>query len=514
MKPFYITTSIVYPNADPHIGYALELVQADFLARYQRLQGDLVYFLSGSDEHGLKIQKAAEAAGLSPQAFVDEKAVVAKRLYEALDISIDRFIRTTDPDHIALVQAMWQACSEDIYKKQYRAWYNVKEEEFLGTADEYPDPAVFGIDPRYIELIDEENYFFRLSRYAEAIKEAINSGRYKVTPNSRWQEVLNQVEKTGWRDISISREKSKLSWGIPVPGDESQVMYVWFDALSNYLTAVTTVDGRGKIECNDFWPANVHVVGKDIHRFHTLIWAGMLMSASIELPEELIVHGFLTSGGQKMSKSTGNVVDPLAVTEAFGQDAVRWYLLSQVPSTGDADFTAERLHQVYNADLANDFGNLVSRVWTMCQKYTGGVVPEISAGEIDGMERVIVDEQWRVYHKAVNERAFEQAAAAAHQLMVYCNKRIDEQKPWQMAKDPAQATALAQLLYELLEIVRHISLMLTPVLPLATSRIANEVFPNLEPAHWQSFASGQNWGLLPAGQLLGETPLILFPKHD
>jgi methionyl-tRNA synthetase len=509
MKTIYITTSIVYPNARPHIGYALELAQADFFARYYRLAGHPVYFLTGQDEHGIKIQQAAEKAGKTPKAFVDEMAEVVHGLVGELQLTNDRFIRTTDSDHEAMAQALWSRClaKGDIYKKRYQAWYNIKEEEFMGLVEQNPDPSVFGIDPRFIEQIDEENYFFALSKYKDQIKEALSTGLYRIIPESRKLEILNFIDEHGVEDVSISREKTKLAWGVPVPGDESQVMYVWFDALTNYLSAVGTVDGQGKLSTNEFWPATLHCIGKDISRFHSLIWTGMLLSADIALPEELLVHGFLTANGQKMSKSTGNVVDPFEVIGQYGSDVVRWYLLKEVPTTDDADFSNDRLQSVFLADLANDFGNLVSRTWTMCQKYSDGKVPAIS-----GEGEKVITAMWKAYHELIlHDRQIHSALHEVHQVMVYCNKLIDERKPWVLAKDPEKKAELDSLLYGLLEIVRHISLVLSPVLPTTTSTIASRVFPEMAPEKWK-FEEGSQWGQLSPGQSLGAEQTILFPK--
>lgn len=511
----YITTSIAYPNADPHIGYALELTQADFLARYYRLKGDRVRFLTGLDEHGLKIQKAAIQEALEPIDFVERKSEVYKQLAVELQLTHDRFIRTTDQDHQVMAQTIWRRCLDggDIYKKRYLAWYNVKEEEFVGLVEDIPDPSTLGLDPRFIEKIDEENYFFRLSRYTEQLREILQNEVYKVIPANRRQEILNFINDKGLQDISISREAKKLSWGIPVPGDPEQVMYVWFDALTNYLSGAAAVDSRGDIELSDFWPASIHCVGKDIQRFHALIWAGILLSAGLELPKELLVHGFLTSGGQKMSKSLGNVIDPLEVLAEYGVDAVRWYLLKEVPTTDDADFTKDRLNEVYQADLANDLGNLVSRVWTMVSKYAEGKVPTVNI-EADRFKEVrqLIKESWQKYEESVEARRIHEAVAVAHQLIVYCNKRIDEYKPWQMAKEPGQENLLQELLYELLEIIRHNSIMLEPVLPVATERIKLELYPETETDLWDSFAKGAVWGGLKGGKPLGSLPIILYPK--
>lgn len=500
MKPFYITTSIAYPNADPHIGYALELVQADFLARYYRLQGREVYFLTGLDEHGLKIQRAAEKEGVSTPDFVNKKAEVFQKLCEVLGLSQDRFIRTSEPAHYEIAQALWKRClaKGDIYKKQYRAWYNVKEEEFLGLADEQTDPSIYGVDPAFVELIDEENYFFRLSRYKEEIIKLLESGQYKVVPEGRRQELLNFVKEHGLEDISVSREKSKLAWGIPVQGDENQVMYVWFDALTNYLTAAAQVE-NGELILNERWPADLHCIGKDISRFHALIWPGMLLSADLALPKELLVHGFITSGGQKMSKSVGNVVDPLQIIDKYGQDVTRWFLLKEITTSGDGDFTVERLAQVYAADLANNLGNLVSRVWTLWQKASGGVVDFKDAQDLYFVD--MVKSTWENYHNAVGKREIHLALQGVYDLVVACNKYIEEQKPW---VSPVDKRAV---LYNVLEVLRQVTLMLGPALPDWTNRMKHGVFSDLSEDEYK-----EEWGLLPLGLKLGTEKPMMFPR--
>lgn len=506
-QPLYLTTSILYPNGDPHLGHALELVQTDFLARYYRQFTDRpVRFQTGLDEHGLKVKRTAEKAGKTAEAFVAEKAPIFQKLADTLHISYDRFIRTSETDHIQMAQALWNRClaNGDIYKKTYRAWYNIKQEEFLGMADEVADPSVFGVDAQFLELIEEENYFFAQSKYTQPVLELIKSGAYKIWPENRALEMSNFAEQKGLQDISISRDIAKLAWGVPVPHDETQVMYVWYDALTNYLTGAGTVE-NGEIVPDQFWPAELHCVGKDIARFHALLWPAMLLSAGLATPRGLLIHGMMLTDGKAMSKSLGNVVDPFAITEEFGVDALRWYFLAEIPTTGDGDFTMERLGEVYASDLANDYGNLVSRVHTMCRKYCEGRVPQVSAEQVDNLEKAIVEEKWQEYHAAVGEKKLHESLKAAHALIVFSNRRIEEQKPWVMAKEGKQEE-LNELLYELLEIIRTVTVMVTPAIPSTAERVMKDVFP--------PDSTSPQWGALQPGAPLGAEQVILFPRRD
>jgi len=364
MKKFYITTSIPYTNALPHIGFALEAVQADVLARYHKKLGEGVFFLTGTDEHGLKIKKAAKAVKKTPQEFVDEISARFLELTKVLNISNDDFIRTTDKKrHWPAVKKLWLKLKDnnDIYKKKYKGYYCSGCEAFVTEKDLVQGKCP--IHQKEPELIEEENYFFRLSKYLPVIKKEIEKGDLKIIPQARQNEVLGYI-KTGIEDVSFSRAKEKY-WGFEVPGDPSQIIYVWGDALPNYISAI----GYEK-ETKQFkklWPADVHCIGKDILKFHAVIWPAMLLSAGLELPKSIFVHGFINVAGQKMSKSLGNVVDPFELIKKYGVDTVRYFLLREIPSTEDGDFTREKFEQRYNSDLASGIGNLVARVNAMAR---------------------------------------------------------------------------------------------------------------------------------------------------
>ena len=438
---YFVTTSIPYVNADPHIGHALEFLYADVLARYARQQGETVIFSTGTDEHGGKIAEKAAEKGVTPKVFTDEISKTFRDLGKLLNISNDRFIRTTDAGHEQRAQLIWKALEKDIYKSKYVGLYCTGCEAFVTEAAAKENNGVCPAHNKPYEKIEEENHFFKLSAYGPKILEAINSGEFKIIPDTRRNEIL-QVFKDGLEDISISRPKDKISWGVPVPGDPNQVMYVWFEALMNYITVLGYPEHA---DFKNFWPADVQIVGKDILRFHAAIWPGMLLALGQALPKTLFVHGFITAEGKKMSKSIGNVVHPKQVIDQYGVDVFRYYLLRYIPSYDDGDFSWERLHNAYNAELANELGNTVQRTAAMVTQYQNGIIGDVPAPQHDTAR----------YAEALAECRFDRALDLVWEKIRGINQYIDEQKPWEINKqgDPEhlrevlayQASSLLQI---------------------------------------------------------------------
>lgn len=452
---YFVTTSIPYMNGEPHIGHALEFVQADVLARAARLQGKPTIFSTGADEHGSKIAEKAETLGLTPQQLVDNMSAKFRDLAKQLNISNDRFIRTTDKPHEQRAQLIWKALEHDIYKSTYTGWYDVKEEEFVPETK--ADPARMNPEhPQAYQKLEEENYFFKLSNYTAPVLKAIETGAFQIVPESRRNEILS-VLREGLDDISISRPKDKLEWGIPVPGDANQVMYVWFEALMNYITVL------GYPEHDDFkeyWPANVQVIGKDILRFHAAIWPAMLLSLNLPLPKQLYVHGFITMNGEKMSKSIGNVVSPHEIIGKYGTDAFRYFFLRHVPAYNDGDFSWELFDKSYNNELANELGNAVQRTAAMIIKYQGGIIGEIPEASHDS-EPIEV---------AIEDCRFDKALDLIWDQVRGLNQYIDEEKPWMIAKENDEDHLRDVLAYQascLLEIAE----LLRPFLPETAEKI-------------------------------------------
>lgn len=457
---YYVTTSVPYVNGEPHLGHALEFVYADVLARAARAAGKPVIYSTGTDEHGGKIQEKAAELGLEPQKFTDQVSQKFRDLQIALNISNDRFIRTTDPAHIQRAQMIWQALSKDIYKNEYTGLYCTGCEAFVTEAVAKANHNICPHHNRPYEKIEEENYFFKLSQYRDRIQQAIESGAFKIVPATRKHEILHLI-RSGLDDISISRPTSKIRWGIPVPGDTSQVMYVWFEALMNYLTVLGYPEHA---DFKKFWPANVQVIGKDILRFHAAIWPGMLLALGLPLPKQLYVHGLIGVNGQKMSKSLGNSVSPYEVIQKYNTDTFRYFFMRHIPSYEDGDFSWERLEQAYNNELANELGNAVQRTTVLAQKFLGGIIGQIPEPSHD----------LAPYQQALDDCRFDRALDEAWEQVRGLNQYIDEEKPWEVAKTGDEQHLREIIAYQV-SCLLEIASLLEPFMPDTAAKI-NQIF--------------------------------------
>jgi methionyl-tRNA synthetase len=472
-KKFYITTSIFYVNSSPHIGSALEMVQADVLARYHRQLNEDVFFLTGTDEHGVKIVRKAEELKKNVKELVDGNAAKFVDLTKVLDLSHNDFIRTTDRErHWPAVFKIWQELNEkgDIYKGEYKGLYCVGCEAYLA-----PNDLIEGKCPvhkKEPDVLEEENYFFRLSKYAPVIQKIIEKGELAIIPLTRKNEILGLINQ-GVADISISRPKEKLLWGVPVPNDDSQIVYVWLEALINYISALGY--GQNGEKFQRYWPADVHCLGKDILRFHALLWPAVLLSAGLPLPRRIFVHGFLTIEGQKMSKSLGDVVNPFELVKKYGADPVRYFLLREFSSTEDGDFSVKRLEERYNSDLANGLGNLVSRILTLSGKAGISLKDSGKTRERDGLTPKVKAFEEK-YHQAFREIKFHEALEAIWQLIGACDEHIEKNKPWGLIENNRDRAK--QILSELLVALREVARLLQPFLPVTSEKILDQIKQN------------------------------------
>ncbi|PRR80836.1 Methionine--tRNA ligase [Clostridium liquoris] len=484
-KTFYITTPIYYPSANLHIGNTYTTIAADALARFKRLTGYDVMFLTGTDEHGQKIQRLAEAKGVAPKEYVDEIVAGIKDLWKMMNVSYDKFIRTTDDYHVRAVQQIFKQLYDqgDIYKSQYEGWYCTPCESFW-TETQLQDGKCPDCG-RPVEKAKEEAYFFKMSKYAPKLIEYIESHPEFIQPESRKNEMLNNFLKPGLQDLCVSR--TTFDWGIPVTFDKKHVIYVWIDALANYITALGYNSGNEDL-LNKYWPADVHLVGKDILRFHTIYWPIMLMALGLPLPKQVFGHGWLLVDGGKMSKSKGNVVDPVVLVNQFGADPVRYYLLREIPFGSDGIFNNEIFIKKINSDLANDLGNLLSRTTAMIEKYFQGVMPAQSAKEeIDNsLIEMAVDAHKKV-EKHMDNLRIPEALDEIWALIGRANKYIDETTPWILSKDESKKERLGTILYNLSETLRIVSVLISPFLPETSIKINEQL--NIELTTWDSIKS-------------------------
>ena len=460
MNKFFLTTAIPYVNAKPHVGHALEFVQADVIRRYHKLLGDETLLLSGGDENALKNVQAAEAAGIDIQSFVDQNSSLFEAAAKKLDVDFDVFQKGSSKEHFASSQELWQRCFDkgDIYKKEYSGLYCVGCELFYELEELNENGECYEHPGKKLETVKEENYFFKLSKYQEGLKRIIETEEIKIIPETRKNEILSFIN-SGLKDISISRSNNRAkNWGVPVPGDDNQRMYVWFDALNIYRS------GLGE-KYDDFWPADLHVIGKGIIRFHAIYWPAFLLSAGIPLPKAIFVHGYFTVDGKKMSKTIGNVIDPVELTEKYGADALRYYLLSQIPSTQDGDFSETRLKEVYNSDLANGLGNLVSRVAKLCEKE--GIINQATENALN--PNVL---------KYLDAYRFNEALAEIWNQIKNVDQNINRDEPWKIDDKNKLKEALEKYSLEIL----NIAFNLQPFLPETAEKILNQFSGSIKSA--------------------------------
>ena len=511
-EPFYITTAISYPNGRPHIGHAYEAIAADAIARFQRQQGREVRFQTGTDEHGLKMAQAARAENAEPRAFANKMSALFQDMCDTLDVSYDRFIRTSQPDHYRASQAIWTAMEErgDLYLDRYEGWYSVRdeayyEEEELSLAGDGSKLSPHGTP---VEWTVEESWFFKLSKYQQPLLDHYAANPGFIRPESRRNEVVRFVEG-GLKDLSISR--TSFDWGVPVPGSKTHVMYVWLDALTNYLTGLGYPDDTEL--WRRYWPADIHLIGKDVVRFHAVYWPAFLMSAGIELPKQVYGHGFLLSRGEKMSKSVGNVVDPMVLADKFGVDALRYFLLREVTFGQDGSYSAEAIVSRANAELANSFGNLAQRVFTQIVRNLDGGLPEIHGH--DDADNALFDTVCRAVSETIpaayGDLALSKACEAWIQAVFACNAYIDEQAPWALRKtDPERMQTVLATLYISIGVL---AVGIRPIIPKSADRLLDSmgVGPELRTfdaimSHWYSPLAESSFRLA--------QPTPLFPRLE
>jgi methionyl-tRNA synthetase len=510
-KPFYITTAIDYPNGEPHIGHSFEKISADVVARYHRLAGDDVAFCMGLDENSQHIVRAAETAGMEIRAWTDRMEDAFLRAWNALEISVNAWTRTTEERHARASTELFNraVANGDIYKAIYAGWYCPNCNNYYTDAD-----LIDGRCPNHPSIVpdwlEEENYFFALSRYTDILRTHIEQHPEFITPAAWRPEMLGLINQ-GVRDFSVSRQvkPGKPAWGIPVPGDPGHVMYVWYDALTTYLTAIGFPDDLERFD--RYWPADSQIIGKDITRFHILYWPAMLMAAGLELPRRIVVHGFLTVEGQRISKTTGNTIDPVDLVEEFGADPVRYYMIRDVPFTSDGDFSRANLIRRYNNDLGNDLGNLLNRVVSMIGRYREGRVPSPgNPGDLERDVQAVAAEATEQAGKLIHGWELDRGLVAIWSLIRRANQYIEERKPWSLAKSPERAAELDTTLYTAAEATRIAAILVAPYMPSTADRILAQLgLGPVEPGDW---SSKTEWGSAPIEAVSAPEPL--FPRIE
>ncbi len=510
-SPFYITTAINYPNGRPHIGHAYEGIAADVIARFQRLRGREVRFQTGTDEHGLKMARKAEELGQTPRELADEMSGYFREMDEALNISFDRFIRTVEPDHHRASQAIWERMevAGDLYLDRYEGWYSIRDEAYYDESELKEGEGGAKLSPQDtpVEWTVEESWFFRLSRYQEQILELLKKPGF-LEPESRRNEMIAFVEQ-GLRDLSVSR--TSFDWGVKVPGSENHVMYVWVDALTNYLTGLGFPDDTQ--EMREFWPASLHLIGKDIVRFHTVYWPAFLMSANLPLPKAVFGHGFLLNRGQKESKSIGNVTDPLALAEQFGVDNLRYFLMREVAFGQDGSYSPEAIVNRANAELANSFGNLAQRTLSMIAKNMDGVIEPFEPAEPDAVLLKIVHSACAVeLPKEFEKLTFSVGIEAWIKAVYACNQYVDEQAPWGLKKtDPERMKVVLQTIFVAL---RYLAIAIQPVVPGKAAALLDQLGIPADERSFAAFDDGDWFARLAQNGFTVGKPTPIFPRLD
>ncbi|MCB2059925.1 MAG: methionine--tRNA ligase [Novosphingobium sp.] len=511
-EPYYITTAIHYPNGRPHIGHAYETIAADVIARFQRAQGREVRFQTGTDEHGLKMAQKARELGVAPRQLADEMSGYFKELFDILNISYDRFIRTTEPCHHASVQELWRRmeANGDLYLDRYEGWYSVRDEAYYDESELIEGEGGEKLSPQGtpVEWTVEESWFFRLSEYQEPLLRLYRENPDFIRPESRRNEVMRFVEG-GLRDLSVSR--TSFDWGVKVPGAEDHVMYVWVDALTNYITGLGFPEDTP--EFRKFWPANLHLIGKDIVRFHTVYWPAFLMSAGLELPKQVFGHGFLLNRGQKESKSLGNVTDPVELAERFGVDVLRYFLMREISFGQDGSYSAEAIVTRANAELANSFGNLAQRVLSMIFKNLDGELRTgLAPNDADSALESGVRANISAMRAAFDELAFSEGLEAWMKAVFACNQYVDEQAPWELRKsDPER---MAAVLLTLFRCVRDLAIAVRPVVPASADRLLEQMGIAPEAREFAALEVDDWFEALVATGFRLDKPVGVFPRLE